>query len=303
MDLSPQSIISGIMASSFAHERANHLQEEGQELSSSGNDHEALRRYHQALTLEPDRPHTLYNIGLIHKYRREWRESFDYNLQAYLLRPEDEATKWNLAIAATALRDWATARRIWGECGINIHGQTGPISMNFGKAPVRLNPDSEGEVVWGSRIDPVRTVLRNIPLPESGFRYLDIVLNDGAPDGSRISQGQEYHVFNVLGVFEPSHWSTYCAAIYAPDPEGLALLQALAQELEMGFEDWTNSIRTLCRACSEGTPHEHSTESDWTPDRRVGLSATERSHIDGLLRMWTNRQSGRVEEVSLKLQA
>ena len=61
------------MASSFVQGRANRLHEEGQELSSSGNNDEALRRYHQALALEPDRPATLYNIGLIHKYRRAWR--------------------------------------------------------------------------------------------------------------------------------------------------------------------------------------------------------------------------------------
>lgn len=43
----------------FMNERAARLHEEGQELSSSGNDDEALRRYHQALVLEPDRPTTL----------------------------------------------------------------------------------------------------------------------------------------------------------------------------------------------------------------------------------------------------
>jgi len=224
------------MASSFAHERANQLHEEGQELSSSGDDDEALRRYHQALSLEPHRPATLYNIGLIHKYRREWRDSFDYNLQAYRLRPDDEATRWNLAIAATALRDWDTVRKMWHECGIKLSGEFGPISMDFGKSPVRLNPDEDGEVVWGTRIDPVRTVLQNIPLPESGFRYQDIVLHDGASVGSRVSQGRKYGVFNVLEIFEPSQWNTYCAVINAPNCESVTELEKFAEQSEMGFE-------------------------------------------------------------------
>ena len=155
----PIRLMRASMASSFAHERANRLHEEGQELSSSANDDEALRRYHQALDLEPERPATLYNIELIHKYRREWRESFDYNLQAYRLRPDDEATRWNLAIAATALRERDTARLMWHECGIKLSGESGPISMNFGQCPVRLNPHEDDEVVWGTRIDPVRALL------------------------------------------------------------------------------------------------------------------------------------------------
>lgn len=292
------------MATSFSRERADCLHEEGQELSSSGNTDEALRRYHQALALESDRPNTLYNVGLIHKYRHEWSKSFEYNLRAYRLRPDDEATRWNLAIAATALRDWDTARQIWKECAIALDGESGPITANLGWAPVRLNPDSNGEVVWGTRIDPVRTILRNVPLPESGFRYRDMVLNDGAPVGTRISQGREYDVFNVLELFEPSHWSTYRAVVDASTPEALTALDALADNLGLGFEDWTSSVRELCRACSEGTPHEHTDSiSDWIPRRHIGLSATERHKIDELLRTWTDQQRGHVKEITLELQA
>ena len=286
------------------HDRAARLHEEGQELSSSGNDDEALRRYHQALVLEPNRPTTLYNIGLIRKYRGEWRESFDYNLRSYQLRPDDEATRWNLAIASTALRDWETARRIWKECGFDLSGESGPILMNFGMAPVRLNPNGEGEVVWGTRIDPVRTVLRNIPLPESGFRYQDIVLNDGAPVGSRIDAGREYDVFNVLELFESSHWSTYRAVIQATTPDTLLALEELAKTFGVGYEDWTSNIRILCRACSEGTPHEHTEQNiEWIPQRRIGLSAKEKIQIEQLLQTWTDQQAGHVKEVTLELQA
>jgi hypothetical protein len=193
---------------------------------------------------------------------------------------------------------------MWHECGIKLSGESGPISMNFGHCPVRLNPHEDGEVVWGTRIDPIRTLLRNIPLPESGFRYEDIVLHDGASVGSRISQGREYGVFNVLEIFEPSQWSTYCAVIDAPGMEAVTVLGKLAEQSEMGFEDWTDSIRPLCRECSESSVHEHAEQaSNWSPRRRIGLSAKESTQIDDLLRTWTDRQCGHVEEVALKLQA
>lgn len=68
-----------------------------------GRDDEAMRLYRKALALDPGRPTTLYNLGLIRKYRGEWAESLDFNRRAVELDPDDEAANWNLAIAATAL--------------------------------------------------------------------------------------------------------------------------------------------------------------------------------------------------------
>ena len=163
--------------------RADRLHDKARDLSDSGKDDEALRIYEQALALDPDRSTTLYNMGLIHKYRGNWQESFELNARAYELAPEDEAARWNWAIAATALRRWDVARRLWADNGIALEGESGPIEMNFGLTPVRLNPESDGEVVWARRIDPVRAVIKSIPFPESGFRYNDVVLHDGAAVG------------------------------------------------------------------------------------------------------------------------
>ena len=98
------------MVPSFNEERANQLEQEGRDLAAAERPQEALDRYHHALALQPNRPSTLYNIGLVHKYRGEWEQSFSFNLRAYRQRPDDAPTRWNLAIAATALRDWDTAR-------------------------------------------------------------------------------------------------------------------------------------------------------------------------------------------------
>jgi hypothetical protein len=79
-----------------------------------------------------------------------------------------------LGIAATALHDWPEAAAT---------------------ACVRLNPQSSGEVVWGERLDPARLVILNVPLPESRHRFRDIILNDGAENGTRAVGGIQVPVF------------------------------------------------------------------------------------------------------------
>ena len=90
---------------SLSARRATQLHVAGVECSETGNEDGAIENYNKALALNPARGDTLYNLGLIYKYRGEWEKSFDFNQQAREFQSEDEATLWNLAIAATALRD------------------------------------------------------------------------------------------------------------------------------------------------------------------------------------------------------
>ncbi|HEY0585018.1 MAG TPA: tetratricopeptide repeat protein [Pseudoduganella sp.] len=286
-------------------ERAEELNEQGIAHSDAGNDDLALQAYEEALRLNPNAAKTLYNIGLIYKYRNDWVTSFDYNQRAYALRPEDEASRWNLAIAATALRDWTTARKAWADNGIELEGVEGPIEMDFGPTPVRLNPNGNGEVVWGTRIDPVRAVLRNIPYPESGFRCGDIVLHDGAGVGKRESRGREYSVFNVLELFEASKLSTFCMEVHEATEQQMAKLEAAFDAAGMPFEDWTSNVRTLCKACSEGIPHEHGdggeVEPEWNPTRLVGLAALSYEEIEAILDQVPGIEQMKIE-ISLELE-
>lgn len=268
-------------------EQAERLHEEGCTLDRSGDTDGALAKYLAALELDLARPTTHYNVGLIHKYRGAWRESLRYNRRAHELDPQDEASAWNLAIAATALRDWHTARRTWTALGIDVGDGDGPIERNFGRAPVRLNPASDGEVVWGRRLDPVRTRIENVPYARSGFRHLDVVLHDGAPNGTRISNGREYAVFDVLELFEASAYHTYEARAVVADAAELKALEALCDSLGVGFEDWTRSVRVLCRACSEGRAHDHHdtemTDPPWNPERHLAFAATSDEALDEVL--------------------
>ena len=91
----------------------------------------------------------------------------------------------------------------------------GPVAYPCGHTPIRLNPETKPEVVWADRIDPARAVLRSIPLPESGFLYGDLVLNDGAPVGYRKSGNTEVPVLNCLARLEASPFNTWLIELSA----------------------------------------------------------------------------------------
>lgn len=275
--------------------KAQKFHEEGQVLSDEGKDAEAIAAYLKALEIDPNKSETFYNIGLIYKYQGEWVKSLEHNLKAYELDPEDESARWNLAIAATALRKWEIVRSAWKDNGIELEGDTGPINMNFGLTPVRLNPDDSAEVVWATRIDPVRAIIDSIPYKESGFRHGDIVLHDGAAVGYRESGERKYPVFNVLERFEPSNYSTVIASVRITSDDDLEGLEELFSETPHVFEDWTMNIRTLCKQCSEGEPHDYHDEElaeEWASDRTLGIAVVDGESINNLFDMWQSKTNG-----------
>jgi len=273
-------------------EQADQMHEEGVALSAAGDKAGALAKYRAALELDLDRPSTLYNVGLIYKYQSAWRQSFRFNKRAYELRPDDEATAWNLAIAATALRDWSTARSVWSSLGMKITPGDTPVEDDFGLTPVRLNHKTDAEVVWARRIDPVRARLVNIPFPDSGFRYEDLVLHDGAPVGHRTLNGRECPVFNVLELFQASRFNTYEANITASSQADIDALEAICDQTGITMEDWSRSTRILCKACSEGRPHERhdsdGKDKGLKEERTIALAASSDSQVESALDAWVD---------------
>jgi hypothetical protein len=297
----------------FSTARAEALHVAGVECSETGNEDGAIENYTKALALDPGRGDTLYNLGLIYKYRGAWAQSFDFNRRARALQPDDEATLWNLAIAATALKDWGTARDVWRTLNIITEPGEGPIEQDRGRTPVRLNADERPvgvvEVVWSQALCPVRSRVINIPTGETHFRYGDVVLHDGAPVGYRLdSAGQERAVFNVLALFEPSKFSTYEASVQVDSPEEIEALDRVCDEAGIPFEDWTASLQSLCKACSEGRPHEgHDHEQKetkpWDRTRRVGFAAEGLDRLHRVLDAWRQQTERRVSDLRCTLDA
>jgi tetratricopeptide (TPR) repeat protein len=263
------------MAMDGAQRRAAiELNDRGRACADAGDLDAALSWYRQAVDAAPDYEPAWFNMGLVHKRRREWEQALDCNQRAAELGggEEGEPAWWNLGIAATALRRWQIARQAWHRFGIAIPDGDGELSLDFGPAPVRLDPDGKAEVVWGQRIDPARVVVVNVPTPPSGHRWGDIVLHDGAPNGERSLGGRVYGVFDELERWQPSPIPTLQVQITIGED---ADAEALSEAFEVaGFaaQDWTTTVRTLCRRCSEGQPHEHAPDAA-SPERRFGIAA------------------------------
>jgi hypothetical protein len=279
-----------------------------EELNDRGNEHlergrwdEAETTFRKAIAAEPQWSPPWYNLGLLYKRQREWQKSLDANLKATELNPSDKPAFWNLGIAATALSDWTRARAAWKGFGAPIPDGEGPLEMKLGLVPIRLDPEDKGEVVWCDRIDPARSRIVNVPLPESDYREGDIVLHDGVPHGYREHDGKRKAVFDALGMWQRSGRSTFRIEAHAPAGTDAEALVEIARESGICIDDWTGSVRRLCRYCSEGTPHEEHVWVDvaWAPDRKFGGSASDRQAIDDVLAAWTaGSATRRVERVS-----
>jgi hypothetical protein len=284
----------------FNKKKAQKYHEQGQALSEEERDSEAIEAYLKAIKLDPDKSESFYNIGLIYKYQSEWEKSLEYNAKAYELNPDDESARWNLAIAATALRQWDIARNAWKDNGVKLDDESGPINMNFGMTPVRLNPNDSAEVVWGTRIDPVRARIDSIPFRESGFNYGDVVLHDGAAVGYREIGEKEYPVFNVLELFEPSKYSTVIAEVKINSDEDIEKLKEFFSETPHDFEDWTTNTRMLCKQCSEGKPHDHHDKEltkEWTGNRTLGIAVFNNESIHDIFDIWQRESEGKLMSI------
>jgi hypothetical protein len=272
-------------------EPANEL---GLKLQDRGLLRSADLAYAAAARLDPSWSTPFFNRGLMAKFRHRWPECYRHTLRATELDPDFKPAWWNLGIAATALSDWAVARRAWWRYGVSVPLGDGPPDMKLGSVPIRICPESQGEVVWCHRLDPARAAIYSVPLPESTRAHGDILLTDGEPRGYRSHGGRDVPVFNELDVLVPSAQRTFLAEVVAPAPEDAEALARSATDDSAAIEDWS-TIRILCTKCSEGRPHEHEapTEGAWEANRRFGLAALEERFVVDLLEAWAKSGSGR----------
>jgi hypothetical protein len=260
---------------------------------------EASRYFGELLQREPDHANYHYMQGLVHKYLRDWKTSLHHNLRSQALREErDESSLWNSGIAATALGDWTQARQAWTTCGIAIAEGEGPIDGDFGIASIRLNAWDQGETLYAKRIDVVRARLLNVPFPESGYRYGDIVLHDGASTGRRPWGDGTVPVLNALERLEVSEFRTFTAFVQCEDQAAMTELRESRLPGIAHVEDWSESVRYYCMRCSYGVLHNHdkaeSEEGDWDMDRTLGIAAQSRASVEKLLTDWRDRGPGRL---------
>ncbi|WP_418125483.1 tetratricopeptide repeat protein [Variovorax sp. 160MFSha2.1] len=273
--------------------KANALNELGRRLDEKGDQDGALQAYAQAGAVLPNWSAPWYNIGLIHKYRGDWAASLQANARAVQCDPRNEGAIWNLGIAATALGDWTTARSAWRQYGIEVPEGDGPVDLFIGLTPIRVHGFEASEVVWADRIDPARAILRNVPTPDCGHRYGDLVLHDGAANGYRLHGEREVPVFDALELIAPSDYSTYEVTIEEATRQDIDALIKRFEAADASAENWTASMQMLCRACSEGRPYgegQHNHGEGEEPGAlgpwRIGIAAREEEAARRILGEW-----------------
>jgi tetratricopeptide (TPR) repeat protein len=268
------------------------LQQRAAAALDSGQLLEAKHLYARLVELRPEGDAFHYRLGLVHKYLRDWPAALALNLRALALAGEhDEGASWNAGIAATALGDWAQARRQWLACGIDLDPGEGPVEENFGPIGLRLNPWSSSETVFATRIDPARARISNVPLPASGHRFGDIVLHDGSQVGERAFYDHKVPVFNELQRLQASPFPTFTAFVVCENPEDLEALPGFAVEGVAMAEDWTRGLRHKCLRCDYGIPHQHrrhaaGQDDEWNLDRTLGVAAHRVENVRELLEAW-----------------
>jgi tetratricopeptide (TPR) repeat protein len=272
----------------MSNTKAKKLLKQAIDLEDHGEIENAIKLYTEVISLDPTWSVPHYNVGLIYKYQGEWQKSYEYNKQAIKLDPDEESAWWNLGIAATVLLDWRTARQAWNKFKLNFEVNDEPLDLDLGNIPIRLNPETDGEVVWCKRVDPARAVIYNIPLPGSEHRYGDLVLNDGAPVGYRTNNGTEYPVLNELQLLSKSSYKTYSIIAEVESQSDIDKLETLCKDQNVEMEDWS-TIRLLCKQCSEGNPHEHhdkELEDVNKNQRHIGFASLSDETLKHVLANW-----------------
>lgn len=220
-------------------------------------------------------------LASIAKYQRDWHASRHHALRALALHAETTepadavAAQWNAAIAATALGDHADARRHWSACGIEMPEGDVAIERPFGVAALRLEAWGRGDVVFARRLDPVRACLIDVPPPDSGHRYGDVVLHDAPPVGERRFHQSRVPVYNALQRLQASEFRTFAVSVRCAEPAAIEALSELRVPGIASIDDWTGDTAP---PCVRG---------------RLGVAAQGRASVVRLVERWKAGGQGR----------
>lgn len=210
-----------------------------------GDVYNAVKLCKRIAKMAPDWSAPYAYLGRLYKIRKEWKPVFHYSLRAVQNNPFNEEPWSHLALAATALEEWETARQAWNYLGYDFKKADSELRLNMGRLAVCINPDSNPEIIEATRIDPVRVEIESIPQPSSGHRYKDILLIDVKPSGNHHIGQQRVSYFNELEQLKRSPWQTLAAYLHTSNAKDVAVLTSLCDENNLGFDNWSHALRYL----------------------------------------------------------
>jgi tetratricopeptide (TPR) repeat protein len=246
-----------------------------------GDSYSAIKLYKRIVRMAPEWPASYFQLGVIYKYRREWKQALHFNKKTVAIVPANKDAWWNLAIAATALKKWRIARNVWAKFGVGSRPLE-PVS-------VRLTYGGQYEILGVQPLDPARGVIVNIPHPASGRRYQDVVLLDGTVSGYHVADRRKYPVFEELGLFKQSAFRTYSCRLHLENPGDLYLLEELCSDAGIGFEIWSNATRVFANTTAGKLPEYHGPESGDQPAKgevTAAFAAHREKEVFQVLNSW-----------------
>ncbi len=232
----------------------------------------------------PDGAALWFDAALVQKFRRDWPQAYALGKEAAARarRGQEDPAFWNLGIAATILRDWATARDAWNGYGVELPDGDGEIVEDFGMTAIRIATPDGQEVVWAERLCPARARVLSVPF-DPARRFGEVVVHDGAPNGERVVDGRRYPVFDELARFEESDLATLSVTVTAAAPDDVDALLSAFQERDLGAEVLGSGV-LLCKCCSQSSHPVQRSLPEAGP--QTVLLAAPADEASGLLDAW-----------------
>ncbi|HQU60625.1 MAG TPA: hypothetical protein PLU64_15575 [Saprospiraceae bacterium] len=218
-------------------------------------------------------------LGQIYKLRQEWKPALYYTKKAVSLDAADQASWWNVGIAATALKKNRLARTVWAKFGVEGKRQWPPIS-------IQRAYEKQFEVMWVERSGPAQGIIRNIPHPRSGRRYGDTVLFDNTIRGYHTSEYYRLPIYEDLGILKHSIFRTFSCLLQSPDRKDIRALQQLCWEESLGFEVWANAVRAFSSPQLGPQPEYFSFKMEPVQELLVAIAAPSESQALAVLESW-----------------
>lgn len=268
---------------------AQHLLSKAKEYDICNDHYNAIKLYKKVIRLSPQWGEPYRCLGEIYKYRREWKPSFYYIQKALEINPDNEKSWWSLGIVATALKKWRWAREAWNKVGYQLRRNNKALVLDMGAVPVRLNPKGKAEIVWATRIGPVRAVIESIPHPDSGKNYHDIVLLDTEPSGFHIVKNKRIRVYDELEVIKTSRYKTFSVVLETADTKAINILDRLCLDADLGFDNWSKATHSLVRKNNQSLPEYHSEDLDFSYLHEaylVAIAAHSEKEVQQVLKNW-----------------
>lgn len=217
----------------MSDESYKRLIEEGIQLQESGDEDAALVRFLEASRLERPYSAAFVNAGLIHKRRRDWTKMRECFLLAQdrsegLVEWKRMSILWNLGLAATALKDWTTARWAWNMIGLPVDVSDEEPRLPFGPALVET-PDCKRMCI--RPIDPCRGEVVEVAETESELEFGDVVLHDVSPFDHAECDGEKLPVFELLDIDHPEGRKTFCVELIVSSDEDCLRLENMLTEI------------------------------------------------------------------------